>query len=130
MLSSDQSRIIKKAKYKYSPLGKAFEKQTKTIERQGRKQIEAIEEHGKQLFESTSEKESLKFLKQKEISEELANERSDEIQNFSEQIDFNNLIYYFKGESGPKNFIGFKGPPNVYKNIKDDYTTLEKLVLN
>ena len=57
ILPSDQSRIIEQAKFTYSPLGKAFEKQTKTIEEQGRKQIEAIEEHGKQLVKSNSEKE-------------------------------------------------------------------------
>ena len=32
ILPSDQSRIIEQAKFTYSPLGKAFEKQTKTIE--------------------------------------------------------------------------------------------------
>ena len=31
ILSSDQSRIIEQAKFTYSPLGKVFEKQTKTI---------------------------------------------------------------------------------------------------
>ena len=31
-----QSRIIEQAKFTYSPLGKAFEKQTKTIEKQGK----------------------------------------------------------------------------------------------
>ena len=34
------SRIIKQAKITYSPLGKAFEKQIKTIEDQGRKQVQ------------------------------------------------------------------------------------------
>ena len=34
ILLSDQSRIIEQAKYTYSPLGKAFEKQIKTIEDQ------------------------------------------------------------------------------------------------
>ena len=38
-LSSGQSRIIAQAKFMYSPLGKVFEKQTKTIEEQGKKQI-------------------------------------------------------------------------------------------
>ena len=36
-LSSDQSRIIKQAKFAYSPLGKAFEKQVKAIEKQRKK---------------------------------------------------------------------------------------------
>ena len=31
-----QSRIIEQAKFTYSPLGQAFEKQTKTIEKQGK----------------------------------------------------------------------------------------------
>ena len=40
----NQQEIIEQAKCTYSPLGKAFEKQTKTIEDQGEKQIKAIED--------------------------------------------------------------------------------------
>ena len=36
------SRIIEQVKITYSPLGKAFEKQIKTIEDQGRKQAQAL----------------------------------------------------------------------------------------
>ena len=50
--SSKQRQIIEQAKFAYSPLGRAFEKQTKTIEDQGKKQIKALEDHGKQLFVS------------------------------------------------------------------------------
>ena len=42
ILPSDQSRMIEQAKLTYSPLGKSFEKQTKAIEKQGKKQIDAI----------------------------------------------------------------------------------------
>ena len=49
---SDQSRIKVQAKFTYSPLRKAFEKQINIIENQGEKQITAIEEHGKQLPKS------------------------------------------------------------------------------
>ena len=52
ILPPDQRRMIKQAKFAYSPLGKAFEKQTKTIEDQGKKQIKAIEDREKQLAES------------------------------------------------------------------------------
>ena len=38
----DQSRIIEQDRFTYSPLGKAFEKQTKMIAEQGKKQIDAI----------------------------------------------------------------------------------------
>ena len=37
ILPSNQQQIIQQAKFNYSPLGKAFEKQTRTIEDQGKK---------------------------------------------------------------------------------------------
>ena len=43
ILPSDQSRIIEQATFTYSPLGKAFEKQIKTTEEQGKKQVKALE---------------------------------------------------------------------------------------
>ena len=46
---SNQQQMIEQAKFTYSPLGKAFEKQTKTIEDQGEKQIKAIQDNKKQL---------------------------------------------------------------------------------
>ena len=70
-MPSDQNRIIEEAKFTYFPLGKAFEKQTKTIEEQGRKQIEAIKKHGKQSVKSNAfsenEEQSILLDKQKEI---------------------------------------------------------------
>ena len=38
ILLSNQRQIIEQAKFTYSPLGKAFEMQTKTIKDQGKKQ--------------------------------------------------------------------------------------------
>ena len=43
ILPSNQQQIIEQAKFTYSPLGKAFEKQIKTIENQGNKQVDALE---------------------------------------------------------------------------------------
>ena len=43
ILPSNQQQIIAQAKFTYSPLGKAFEKQIKTIEDQGEKQIKTIQ---------------------------------------------------------------------------------------
>ena len=48
-MPSDQSRIIEQTKFTYSPLGKAFEKQIKAIEDQGKKQIYAITNQNKRL---------------------------------------------------------------------------------
>ena len=87
ILPSNQQQITEQAKFTYSPLGKAFDKQTKTIEDQGKKEIGALAN-----------------LKPKEIKprETKSNKYSDyfldkmaEIRNSSE-IDFNNLKYTFK----------------------------------
>ena len=43
ILPPDHSRITEHARFKYSPYGKRFEKQIKTIEEQGKKQVEALE---------------------------------------------------------------------------------------
>ena len=48
-LPSNQQQIIQQAKFAYSPLGEAFEKQIKTIKDQGEKQIKAIQDNKKQL---------------------------------------------------------------------------------
>ena len=42
ILPSDQSTIIQQAKFTYSPLGKPFEKQIKTIDDQGIKHVKAL----------------------------------------------------------------------------------------
>ena len=39
ILLSNQQQIIQQAKFNYSPLGKAFGKQTKTIEDQGKRKL-------------------------------------------------------------------------------------------
>ena len=49
MLLSNEKQIIEQAKCAYSPLGKAFGKQTKLIEDQIQKQIKATEDNRKQL---------------------------------------------------------------------------------
>ena len=43
ILSFNQQQVIEQARFTYSPLGKAFEKQIKTIEDQGKKQVDALE---------------------------------------------------------------------------------------
>ena len=48
-MPSNQQQIIEQAKFTYSPLGNAFEKQTKKIKDQGEKQIKAIQDNKEQL---------------------------------------------------------------------------------
>ena len=82
ILPSNQKQIIGQAKFTYSPLGKAFEKQIETIEDQGEKQIKAIQNQGeiktikKYVYR---DKDSPLISKQKEIFNKLVDERLKEI---------------------------------------------------
>ena len=72
ILPSNQKQIIEQAKYTYSPSGKAFEKQIKTIEDQGEKQVEALKD-----LKPENETKSIEgsFSKDRE-SDEIKNELS------------------------------------------------------
>ena len=56
---TDQSRIKEQARFTCSPLGKAFEKQIKTIEEQGEKQTNALEVYWKKLVTNITMRKSL-----------------------------------------------------------------------
>ena len=94
ILLSNQQQIIEQAKFTYSPLGKAFEKQIKTIEDHGKKQIEALENLKPKVIQSGSNNKSTIT---KEIYNKTLEERMDEILEMSRNIDYNNLTYNFKG---------------------------------
>ena len=80
ILPSNQEQIIEQTKLTYSPLGKAFEKQTKTIEDQGKKQVEALEDLKlKEQAKAIEDESNDKLLIQKEIYNRLLDERTDEI---------------------------------------------------
>ena len=83
ILPPDQRRVIEQEKFSQPSLGKAFEKQIKTIEDQEEKQIKELEEHRKQLVQYNNKAESSTHSKQKIFFEELANKRMEEIQDLS-----------------------------------------------
>ena len=56
ILLSNQPQIIEQAKFTYSPLGKAFEKQIKIVEDQGKKQFDALKEQTKAFEEKSDDK--------------------------------------------------------------------------
>ena len=78
ILPSNQQQITEQAKFTYSSLGKAFEKQIKAIEDQGQKQIKAIQDQGqvKTIKKYAYDSEDTPFIsRQKEIFNELVDER-------------------------------------------------------
>ena len=58
----------------------------------------------------------------------FSNERIGKIYNISKEIDFNDLIYCFKGpNTAPINFIDFRGPMHIYDEIKNGNISIEKI---
>ena len=82
ILPSNQQQIIEQARFTYSPLGKASEKQIKTIEDQGEKLIKAIQDQGQvktiKKYDYDADDTPL-ISKQKKIFNELVDERLEKI---------------------------------------------------
>ena len=74
ILPFNKQQIIEQTKFTYSPLGKAFEKQIKTIEDQGKKQIDALKVLEPKAVKSGSNNKS-KITK--EIYDEILEEKMD-----------------------------------------------------
>ena len=80
ILPSNQQQISGQAKFTYSPLGKAFAKQTKTIKDQGEKQIKAIQDNKEQLVDINNDddyKNKLLLSKERGIFKNIYNKRLD-----------------------------------------------------
>ena len=72
ILPSNQQQIIQQAKFNYSPLGKALEKQIKAIKDQGEKQVVVLES----LKDSDKKLTPIKvFIPTKNLNPEIINER-------------------------------------------------------
>ena len=96
ILSSNQQKITEQAKFTYSPLGRAFEKQTEAIEDQGEKQIKAIQnkDFNKSIEKTTFDShDDLAILRQKEIYNELTEEKKTEIESLDKSVDRTKSIY-------------------------------------
>ena len=88
ILPSNQRQIIEQAKFTYSPLGKAFEKQIKTIKHQGIKQVKAIQDN-KQLVNINNDddyKNKQLLSKEREIFKDIYNKRLDKIEKLNKKL--------------------------------------------
>ena len=121
ILPSNQQQIIEQAKFTYSPLRKAFEKQTKTIKDQGKKQVDALESLKPKKVKSEKTKST-------EYSSYFINGLA-EIRESTKPINFHDedLTYNFKGNTAPIRFNDFKGPMHIFKSIYNGDRTLEDI---
>ena len=126
ILPSNQQQIIQQAKFAYSPLGKALEKQIKTIEDQGKKQVKAIQDN-KQLVNKDNYKDKLLPSREREIFKDIYNKRLDKIEELSNKIDYNNLKYVSVNNRSSYNFSELEDPLIFLNDIKKGETSLEEV---
>ena len=82
ILPFNQQQMTEQARFTYSPLEKAFEKQIKTIEDQGEKKLKAVQDQGqvKTIKKYAYNAEDTPFIsKQKEIFNGLVDKRLEKI---------------------------------------------------
>ena len=104
---SNQKQIIEQTKFTCSPAGKAFEKQTKTIEDQGKNQICVIKEHGKEIIESNKVAKNDFNINKSGVSNEKhrrVEEKVHEFPDIKDKSDPNKLEYKFKTCKWAKRF--------------------------
>ena len=88
ILPSNQHQIIEQARFTYSPLGKAFEKQIKTIEDQGRKQVEALN-----TLKSNNQLTIEDVIPKNALNNDEAKKELDKIKEIEKNVDREKLIY-------------------------------------
>ena len=123
ILPSYHQQIIEFGKSSfYSPLGKAFEKQIKTIEDQGENQIKAIQDQGQvqTIKKYDYDAEDTPFIsKQKEIFNEVLDERLEKITDLDETVNSDDLIYRYKGNAPDLNFDEFDNAFDIIDKMRD-----------
>ena len=130
ILPSNQQQIIQQAKFAYSPLGKALEKQIKTVEDQGKKQVKAIQDN-KQLVNINKDddyKDKLLLSREREIFKDIYDKRLDTIKELNNKIDYNNLNYVVVGIDDKYSFDDLDDPLTLLNNIKKGEISMEKAI--
>ena len=89
ILPSNQQQIIEQAKFTYSPLGEAFEKEIKTIEDQGEKQIKALK-----TFKSDNKKLTIEdVISKNTLNNDEAIKEVNKIKEIEKNVDREKLVY-------------------------------------
>ena len=125
-------------------MGKAFQKQTKTIKDQGEKQIKAIQDNKEQLVNISNDddddevvddddgdddddyKNKLLLSTEREIFKNIYNKRLDKIEELSKKTDYNNLKYTVISIGEEFEFDKLEDPIVFLNDIKKGKISLEK----
>ena len=128
ILPANQRQIIEQAKFTYSPLRKAFEKQIKTIEDQGKKQVKAIQDKKQIVNKDGDYKDKLLLSREREIFKDVYNKRLDKIEELNNKIDYNNLNYVVAGTGDKYSFDYLDDTLIFLNNIKKGEISMKKAI--
>ena len=87
-LPSNQQQIIEQGGFTYSLLGKAFEKQIKTIEDQGKKQVEALS-----TLKSSNQLTTEDVIPKNPLNNDEAKKELDKIKEIEKHVGREKLVY-------------------------------------
>ena len=138
ILPSNQQQIIEQTKFTYSPLGKAFDKQRKTIEDQGKKQIDALStlksDNNITIEKYIYDPKDSQFIsRQKEIFNKFVDERIEKITDLDEKVNRNDLINRYKDKFVDTKFNEFDNALDIINKIRDgkkDLADVKKIKKN
>ena len=120
ILSSNQQQITEQTKFTYSPLGKAFDKQIKTIEDQGKKQVDALEKlkpkEEIKPIEGTTNNQSRARI----IFNELISKRKGLMNRLYDNADYNNLKFEYVGPTKDVSFYEYMDSKEFFNAIRDN----------
>ena len=119
ILPSNQQQIIEQARFTYSPLGKAFEKQIKTIEDQGKKQVDALENLKPKEETKPIEDKSNNQSKATIIFNDLINKRKKIMSELHDSVDYNNLKFEYVGPTKDVSFYEYKDSKELFNAINN-----------
>ena len=119
ILPSNQQQIIDQTKFTYSPLGKAFDKQIKTIEDEGKKQVDASEK--------LKPKEETKPIEDKPnnqsrgaiIFNDLINKRKELMNKLRDSVDYNKLKFEYMGPTKDVSFYEYMDSKELFNAIRN-----------
>ena len=119
ILPSTQQQIIEQTKFTYSPLGKAFDKQIKTIEDQGKKQVEALEKLRPKEETKPIEGKSNNQSRTVTIFNELINKRKELMNKLYHSVGYNNLKFEYVGPTKDIRFYENRDSKELFNAIRD-----------
>ena len=123
--SSNQQQIIEQAKFTYSPLGKAFEKQIKTIKDQGEKQVEALKDLKPKEQTKPIKSKSKNQSKAANIFKDLIQKRKRVKNELHENVNINKLYFRYWGNTKDLSFYEYMDPNELFDKIKNNQIKLD-----